>query len=1224
MLAYGSSWKIAQRLREGIKCKDFGDKVFRTTGVDARRQDALDGRKHVAVLFFRDHSITRSFAFNNDRDRDTFCLNFCADQPGETASDLLPTFPQPQSASASDANGTSNSSTANEDERFEAAYEYALKSSGRPFAFTQLCLVGEGRAGKTALARSLCDKPFVQTDSTIGVGFERMEVDRIDVRVDTSAGKWRIISPDKQLGSFVDDQVAWDAAQMMGGAMMARSEVDGSMMELITSLEPEVVEQPLLPSSPKLQHTTSIIQGAAVAFPPNSSSAPNAGPPAADAHTSSVGCSVGVSSPTNPLHMAAGSEDSRSAAAPVTRLNKQMVLRRSKEREPLRVNLLDFGGQEAFYSLHHLYLTRYAVYLVVFNMEWLAPSADIATKQRCIKFLSFWLNSIFLHARAPVGYKSGRIAPILLIGSHKDKVRSPADHEAISTLLYDRFGSSPVWSSVVEFSEGTVSSGRGVMWFFPSMCGEGAVDPMIEKIKANVQQTLANEEYLKCKVALPWLQALDAMQSKNVPFMMLEEVEAISRTCGLPVTHLSLEEEVTRMLKYFTQLGLLMHHDRSSLRRLVVLDTMQCLVNPASVIMCQHDIHQLPVHKHARRFNDGHLYRLLTKGELDTRLLPILWPEHSRITIEIEQLMVFYGLLVPLLKQDTDTTSLHRYLIPTLLPQLCESSPAPVYCHFYFVFGMAEQLMEWRKIGHFLGRDAASLGFCPNGLFARLTGKIVSECQCTYQNYQCTKGRSETCAAFGRHAFTVRELPELNMIQLLVQVQNPRFLVDELERLVEQVVSEMIPSLSFVAAVFADGSTGPNFQSENVAAARLVVMNGDNGFISLVHDDLPLPVGESIPLSSVEARKRFEPWLPPVGLRSDGYDVFLSYRCVFSRHSHSNFFCVSFYSHFRWTGSFEDDLTMGIFNALSFGEHGVLGSSGREIRVFLDKQRLQDGRNFQQDFADALLKTSVPVIILSTASLQRMQTLTADSAIDNLLLEWTLIVELLDRDAHILAECLPIFVGTFDRTASTCSAMITSLFRDNVISSLPDVAVASIIDKVRCILQQHGISESPHLSDRTVRSVVRKLELQMAVQSWKLLEEPRLALVQASHVKEEVTRTVVTHCAKKIRHILEQRVADEEAARDLLSRQQQEQQQQPVESVESAEDIVQRLVSVLARAEIVPVDKRVQFAKTLYDIGISNQHMLRDSVLGASPDIDLAIIGMNPIQKKALLKYLCA
>jgi hypothetical protein len=81
----------------------------------------------------------------------------------------------------------------------------------------------------------------------------------------------------------------------------------------------------------------------------------------------------------------------------------------------------------------------------------------------------------------------------------------------------------------------------------------------------------------------------------------------------------------------------------------------------------------------------------------------------------------------------------------------------------------------------------------------------------------------------------------------------------------------------------------------------------------------------------------------------------------------------------------------------------------------------------------------------------------------------------------------------------------------------------------------------------------------------------------------------VTHSAKKIRHILVQRVADEEAARDLLSRQQHEQQQQPVESVESAEDIVQRLVSILARAEIFPVDKRVQFAKALYDMSSVSQ-----------------------------------
>jgi hypothetical protein len=233
----------------------------------------------------------------------------------------------------------------------------------------------------------------------------------------------------------------------------------------------------------------------------------------------------------------------------------------------------------------------------------------------------------------------------------------------------------------------------------------------------------------------------------------------------------------------------------------------------------------------------------------------------------------------------------------------------------------------------------------------------------------------------------------------------------------------MIPNLSFAIAVLADGSTGPNFHSHCVSSERLLVLNGDRGLIKLVSDDQPLPVGESMPLSASDARKRFEPGLPPIGLRSDGYDVFLSYRCAppvtYTAAPWSYLFS-------RWTGSFEDDLTTGIFNALSCGEHGVLGSSGREIRVFLDKQRLQDGRNFQEDFAEALLKTHVPVTIVSTAALARMRSLKPDSAVDNLLLEWTLIVELMDRDTKILWECLPVFVGTFDCTASSCASTSTS------------------------------------------------------------------------------------------------------------------------------------------------------------------------------------------------------
>ena len=241
------------------------------------------------------------------------------------------------------------------------------------------------------------------------------------------------------------------------------------------------------------------------------------------------------------------------------------------------------------------------------------------------------------------------------------------------------------------------------------------------------------------------------------------------------------------------------------------------------------------------------------------------------------------------------------------------------------------------------------------------------------------------------------------------------------------------------------------------------------------------------------------------GLR-DCYDVFLSY---------------------RWTGSFDEDLTLGLFNNLS---EDVFGSSGREINVFLDKRRLQDGRNFQDDFADALLKTAVPVVILSTAALQRMVKLTADSAIDNLLLEWTLIVELLD--SNTIAHCLPIFIGTYDPSAPTCSSFISDFFKDVVkaadgsvlysgIDSLPDVSIQSIIRKVRSLLQQHHLPESCGLSSHTVRSVVRHLSLHQAVFASKLFKMAKYQTVPASHAKEEVTRTVVEHCSSAIRSMLE-------------------------------------------------------------------------------------------------------
>jgi hypothetical protein len=196
----------------------------------------------------------------------------------------------------------------------------------------------------------------------------------------------------------------------------------------------------------------------------------------------------------------------------------------------------------------------------------------------------------------------------------------------------------------------------------------------------------------------------------------------------------------------------------------------------------------------------------------------------------------------------------------------------------------------------------------------------------------------------------------------------------------------------------------------------------------------------------------------------------------------------------------------------------------------LDKMRLQDGRNFQEDFADALLVTSLPVVILSTAALQRMLQLKADSAIDNLLLEWTLIVELLH--SKTIRFCLPVIIGSYNPSAPKCAEVFSNFFSDVINApdgtvkyagpdSLPDVSVASVINRVRSLLREHNLPESPHLSSCTVRSVVRHLVLHKAIFVSDIFGAERYAAVPSSHVKEEVARSVINHCVAHIRTILD-------------------------------------------------------------------------------------------------------
>jgi len=83
-------------------------------------------------------------------------------------------------------------------------------------------------------------------------------------------------------------------------------------------------------------------------------------------------------------------------------------------------------------------------------MEWLA-SDDMNIRKRCLEFIRFWLDSITVYTYDDSTKVS---APIVLIGTRKDKVFSPVIHTQINTLLCETFQTKVAWRSIIENTKG--------------------------------------------------------------------------------------------------------------------------------------------------------------------------------------------------------------------------------------------------------------------------------------------------------------------------------------------------------------------------------------------------------------------------------------------------------------------------------------------------------------------------------------------------------------------------------------------------------------------------------------------------------------------------------------------------------------------------------------------------------------------------------------------------
>ena len=267
---------------------------------------------------------------------------------------------------------------------FTAQLSRVLSRGSMTWRRSKILLVGPGRAGKTALARSLLGKEFVQTDSTIGVEQFGCYVDHVNV-----------------LKSWVETQKSGSSFLSAVAQELYESSSVTSALKVSLSCNADSCHSGL----------TADFSGATLV---------------STANVSDVSILSNLDgSPVRKNLVEASKEISHAFHLPYS--FQQVVTDEKEDKQMLEflgtfehsssdmtISLFDFGGQAVFDIVHNFFLTKNGVYVLVFDMMLMNnPSERVA----CIAGLKHWLNSIVLHTT-----ERNRVAPIVLVGTRKDLV----------------------------------------------------------------------------------------------------------------------------------------------------------------------------------------------------------------------------------------------------------------------------------------------------------------------------------------------------------------------------------------------------------------------------------------------------------------------------------------------------------------------------------------------------------------------------------------------------------------------------------------------------------------------------------------------------------------------------------------------------------------------------------------------------------------------------------
>lgn len=512
-----------------------------------------------------------------------------------------------QNSSTSEENQLSRAEALARTPAAHLAFQEAMRHGKVRPRTLKLMFVGQGRAGKTSTLKALTGQQFsAKEQSTHGLC---AALPLVQSGTETFGGS---------SGSKAPASLDLTSTMVSGWRVLGKPEHEVHASEMNRSYAQYIAER--LKNDENLDVLTS---------PP----APAAAGGGRGAGDSPVSASTGILSPeciSEPLSPGSPAPDQLPSTKMPVDLVARLIDGGGLEEVPITLKTWDFGGQQEYYVMHHLFLTNRGIYLVITRLDaWLRTGSldgPIPEDEEDEAFappleaLTFWLSSIHIHAPE---------ALIVIVGTHTDKVVS-CHQEAVGR----------VESEIIQLMEKVPGVERQIvvnedanLYFFPVDNSGGSADPGIAELRACIDRVaasaLADDGSFGAELPLSWIELREKIEDAAegtdgdhgvmpitcIFVMKLVKVRDMARECGIDS-----DQELHDCLRFLHNTGTVVFFDEPELREHVVLNPQWLADAMAHVLNCPRVV----------QGKNSAARRLRERGELEDGLLRrYLWKAHK-------------------------------------------------------------------------------------------------------------------------------------------------------------------------------------------------------------------------------------------------------------------------------------------------------------------------------------------------------------------------------------------------------------------------------------------------------------------------------------------------------------------------------------------------------------------------------------------------------------------